>query len=66
MIWLLLEIKVEIQNMVMVATSKNFSNAEIAFHIMVKTWFGQLNPAFSLRIGHILNPRSLVISPVQF
>lgn len=48
------------QNMVSVPIWKNRSNAEIAFHITTKTWFGQLrnlsDAAVSSWIGHILNP----------
>jgi len=54
-----------IQNAVSVAIAvsvtieKNRLNAEIAFHITPKTWFGQLknlsNAAVSSQIGHILN-----------
>ena len=48
-----------IQNAVSVAIGKNRLNAEIAFHIAVKTWFGQLknlsNAAVSSQIDHILN-----------
>ena len=43
-----------------IATWKNHSNAEVAFHIAVKVPFGQpknlFDAAILLRIGHILNP----------
>jgi len=52
-------IKTVIQNAVSVAIGKNRLNAEIAFHIALKTRLGQLknlsNAAISSRIGHILN-----------
>jgi len=48
-----------IQNAVSVAIEKNRLSLEIAFHIALKKWFGQLknlsNAAVSPRINHILN-----------